>query len=207
MIKIIIILFFFFACSVMGADWIFEESPKEMMRQKITMKKDVFEMFFRDSLNNWERDGIYLFVEDKERLRLFFINGREVKFFQHPIMNKSRWINPDEYLEERKRKVRQISFDRCFRRMVLDEDAASFLKNTPFERFPLITVKKDWERLSKTDDVIYFGFVKEGDSISEFFFNDFRKNEIVIKKPLDRLVPLYDVLKKYPFNVYLEKCR
>ena len=207
LIKNIFILFSFFACSVMGADWEFEESPKEMMHQKITMKKDVFEMFFRDSLSDWNRDGIYLFVEKKEKIKLFFINGREVNLYQHPIMDESRWINPDGYLDERKRKVNQISFDRCFQRMDLDEDAALFLKNTPFERFPLITVKKDWERLSKTDDVIYFGFVKEGDSISEFFFNDFRKDEIVIKKPLDRLVPLYDVLKKYPFNVYLEKCR
>ena len=207
LIKNIFILFSFFACSVMGADWEFEESPKEMMHQKITMKKDVFEMFFRDSLSDWNRDGIYLFIEQKEKIKLFFINGREVNLYQHPIMDESRWINPDGYLDERKRKVNQISFDRCFQRMDLDGDAALFLKNTPFERFPLITVKKDWERLSKTDDVIYFGFVKEGDSISEFFFNDFRKDEIVIKKPLDRLVPLYDVLKKYPFNVYLEKCR
>lgn len=191
----------------MGSDLAFEESPKEMMHQKITMKKDVFEMFFRDSLGDWNRDGIYLFVEQKEKLKLFFINGREVNLYQHPIMNESRWINPDGYLDERKRKVNQISFDRCFQRMVLDEDAASFLKNTPFERFPLITVKKDWERLSKTDDVIYFGFVKNGDVVREFFFNDFRKNEIVIKKPLDRLIPLYDVLKKNPFDVYLEKCR
>lgn len=191
----------------MGSDLAFEESPKEMMHQKITMKKDVFEMFFRDSLGDWNRDGIYLFVEQKEKLKLFFINGREVNLYQHPIMNESRWINPDGYLDERKRKVNQISFDRCFQRMVLDEDAASFLKNTPFERFPLITVKKDWERLSKTDDVIYFGFVKKGDGVREFFFNDFRKNEIVIKKPLDRLIPLYDVLKKNPFDVYLEKCR
>lgn len=207
LMKNIFIIFYFFACSVMGSDLAFEESPKEMMHQKITMKKDVFEMFFRDSLGDWNRDGIYLFVEQKEKLKLFFINGREVNLYQHPIMNESRWINPDGYLDERKRKVNQISFDRCFQRMVLDEDAASFLKNTPFERFPLITVKKDWERLSKTDDVIYFGFVKNGDVVREFFFNDFRKNEIVIKKPLDRLIPLYDVLKKNPFDVYLEKCR
>lgn len=207
LMKNIFIIFSFFACSVMGSDWEFQESPKEMMHQKITMKKDVFEMFFRDSLSDWNRDGIYLFVEQKEKIKFFFINGRKVNLYQHPIMDESRWINPDGYLDERKRKVNQISFDRCFQRMDLDEDAALFLKNMPFERFPLITVKKDWERLSKTDDVIYFGFVKEGGGIREFFFNDFRKDEIVIKKPLDRLVPLYDVLKKYPFNVYLEKCR
>jgi hypothetical protein len=207
LMKKIFIIFSFFACSVMGSDWEFQESPKEMMHQKITMKKDVFEMFFRDSLGDWNRDGIYLFVEQKEKLKLFFINGREVNFYQHPIMNESRWINPDGYLDERKRKVNQISFDRCFQRMVLDEDAALFLNNTPFERYPLITVMKGWERLSKTDDVIYFGFVKDGDGVREFFFNDFRKDEIVIKKPLDRLIPLYDVLKKNPFDVYLEKCR
>ena len=206
-IKNIFILFSFFACSVMGADWKFEESPKEMMHQKVAMKKNVFEMFFRDSLSNWERDGIYLFVEEKERLRLFFINGREVNLYQHPIMDESRWINPDGYLDERKRKAGQIGFDKCFQRMALDEDVALYLKNTPFERFPLITVSKGWERFSKKDDAMYFGFVKESDGIREFFFNDFRKEKIVIKKPLDRLIPLYDILKKNPFDVYLEKCR
>lgn len=207
MIKNIFILFSFFACSVMGADWKFEESPKEMMHQKVAMKKNVFEMFFRDTLSNWERDGIYLFVEEKERLRLFFINGREVNLYQHPIMDESRWINPDGYLDERKRKACQIGFDKCFQRMVLDEDVALYLKNTPFERFPLITVSKGLDRFSKKDDAMYFGFVKESDGIREFFFNDFRKEEIVIKKPLDRLIPLYDILKKNPFDVYLEKCR
>lgn len=207
LMKNIFIVFSFFACSVMGSDLKFEESPKEMIHQKITMEKNVFEMFFRDSLYSWERNGIYLFVEQKEKLKLFFINGREVNLYQHPIMNESRWINPDGYLDERKRKVNQISFDRCFRRMVLDEGAALFLKNTPFERYPLITVMKGWERLSNTDDVIYFGFVKEGDGVREFFFNDFRKDEIVIKKPLDRLIPLYDLLKKQPFDAYMDDCK
>ena len=207
LMKIIFILFSLFACSVMGSDWEFQESRKEMMHQKITMKKDVFEMFFRDSLGDWNRDGIYLFVEQKEKLKLFFINGREVNLYQHPIMNESRWINPDGYLDERKRKVNKIAFDRCFRRMVLDEGAALFLKNTPFERYPLITVMKGWERLSNTDDVIYFGFVKDGDGVREFFFNDFRKDEIVIKKPLDRLIPLYDLLKKQPFDAYMDDCK
>ena len=199
LMRIIFILFSLLACSVMGADWEFEESPKEMMHQKITMKKDVFEMFFRKFLSGWERNGIYLFVEQKEKLKLFFINGKNVNLYQHPIMNESRWLNPDGYLDERKRKVDQVNFDRCFLQMVLDEDVALYLKNTPFERYPLITIKKDWERLSKMDDVMYFGFVKDSNGIREFLFNDFRKDEIVIKKPLDRLVPLYDVLKNYPF--------
>lgn len=207
LMRIIFILFSLLACSVMGADWEFEESPKEMMHQKITMKKDVFEMFFRNFLSGWERNGIYLFVEQKEKLKFFFINGKNVNLYQHPIMNESRWLNPDGYLDERKRKVDQVNFDRCFLQMVLDEDVALYLKNTPFERYPLITIKKDWERLSKMDDVMYFGFVKDSNGIREFLFNDFRKDEIVIKKPLDRLIPLYDVLKKHPFDVYLEKCR
>ncbi|SMG18496.1 hypothetical protein [Fibrobacter sp. UWB13] len=205
-IKFIVSLFFFLVNSAMGNQSSFDEVPKKMMNREITLKKGSMEMFFKDSLYNWNRDGIYLFVSQKESLKLFFINESGVELFQYPKMKESRWTNPEEYMDERKKKIRGLNIGKCLQRINDDGNAFSFLKKITFERYPQISVMKDWPELPQIENIQYLGFVKEGSFIKNFYFNDFRSNGVVLKKPLDMLIPLYDMLKKYPFDVYMDGC-
>ena len=164
------------------------------------------ETFFKDSLYNWNRDGIYLFVSKKETLKLFFISESGVELFQHPRMKESRWTNPDAYLDERKNKFREFNMDKCIGRITDDGNVFSFLKKCSLERYPQISVTKDWPELPQIGNIQYLGFVKEGAVLKNFYFNDFRNDDIILKKPLDVLIPLYDMLKKYPFDIYMDGC-
>lgn len=204
--KIIVILLFFFICPAMANQLIFQEVPKKIMNREIALKKGAMEMFFKDSLFDWERDGIYLFVSQKETLKLFFISEFGVELFQYPRMKESRWVNPEAFLKECKNKKTVFNIDGCHRQ-ISDGTIFSLIREFPLERYPQISVMKDWSRLPLIGNIQYLGFVKEGSSIKNFYFNDFRSDEIVLKKPLDILIPLYDVLKKYPFDVYMDGCQ
>jgi hypothetical protein len=204
--KFIAFLFFFLVNTAMGNQWSFDEVPKKMMNREIALKKGAMETFFKDSLYNWNRDGIYLFVSKKETLKLFFISESGVELFQYPKMNESRWTNPEAYLDERKKKIRKSKMDECFRRITDDGNVFSFLKKYPLERYPQISVTKDWPELPQIGNIQYLGFVKEGAVLKNFYFNDFRNDDIILKKPLDVLIPLYDMLKKYPFDIYMDGC-
>lgn len=190
----------------MGNQWSFDEVPKKMMNREIALKKGAMETFFKDSLYNWNRDGIYLFVSKKETLKLFFISESGVELFQHPRMKESRWTNPDAYLDERKNKFREFNMDKCIGRITDDGNVFSFLKKCSLERYPQISVTKDWPELPQIGNIQYLGFVKEGAVLKNFYFNDFRNDDIILKKPLDVLIPLYDMLKKYPFDIYMDGC-
>ncbi len=192
---------------VIGAQWSFEEVPKKTMNREIALKKGAMEMFFKDSLLDWGRDGIYLFVSRKETLKLFFISESGVELFQYPKMKESRWVNPDAYLNERKDILREFNMDKCFQRVSDEGNVFSFMKKSSLERYPQISVTKDWPELPQIGNIQYLGFVKVGSSVKNFYFNDFRNDEIILKKPLDILIPLYDMLKKYPFDVYLGGCK
>ena len=191
---------------VIGAQWSFEEVPKKTMNREIALKKGAMEMFFKDSLLDWGRDGIYLFVSRKETLKLFFISESGVELFQYPKMKESRWVNPDAYLNECKDKLCEFNMDKCFQRISDNGNTFSFMKKSSLERYPQISVTKDWPELPQIGNIQYLGFVKVGSSVKNFYFNDFRNDEIILKKPLDILIPLYDVLKKYPFDVYMDGC-
>ena len=204
--KFIAFLFFFLVNTAMGNQWSFDEVPKKMMNREIALKKGAMEMFFKDSLYNWNRDGIYLFVSKKETLKLFFISESGVELFQHPRMKESRWTNPDAYLDERKNKFREFNMDKCIGRITDDGNVFSFLKKCSLERYPQISVTKDWPELPQIGNIQYLGFVKEGAVLKNFYFNDFRNDDIILKKPLDVLIPLYDMLKKYPFDIYMDGC-
>ena len=192
---------------VMGAQWSFEEVPKKTMNREIALKKGAMEMFFKDSLLDWGRDGFYLFVSQKETLKLFFISESGVELFQYPKMKESRWVNPDAYLNERKDILREFNMDKCFQRISDNGNTFSFMKKSSLERYPQISVTKDWPELPQIGNIQYLGFVKVGTSVKNFYFNDFRNDEIILKKPLNILIPLYDMLKKYPFDVYLDGCK
>lgn len=192
---------------VMGTQWSFEEVPKKTMNREIALKKGAMEMFFKDSLLDWGRDGFYLFVSQKETLKLFFISESGVELFQYPKMKESRWVNPDAYLNERKDILREFNMDKCFQRISDNGNTFSFMKKSSLERYPQISVTKDWPELPQIGNIQYLGFVKVGSSVKNFYFNDFRNDEIILKKPLNILIPLYDMLKKYPFDVYLDGCK
>lgn len=192
---------------VIGAQWSFEEVPKKTMNREIALKKGAMEMFFKDSLLDWGRDGFYLFVSQKETLKLFFISESGVELFQYPKMKESRWVNPDAYLNERKDILREFNMDKCFQRISDNGNTFSFMKKSSLERYPQISVTKDWPELPQIGNIQYLGFVKVGSSVKNFYFNDFRNDEIILKKPLNILIPLYDMLKKYPFDVYLDGCK
>lgn len=204
--KFIVFLCFFLVNSAMGNQCSFDEVSKKMMNREISLKKGMMEIFFKDTLHSWNRDGIYLFVSQKETFKLFFINESGVELFQHPRMKESRWTNPEAYMDERKNKIRKSNIDKCFRKIFDDGNVYSFLKKHPFERYPQISVAKNWPELSQIGDIQYLGFVKEGSFIKNFYFNDFRSDGVVLKKPLDMLIPLYDMLKKYPFDIYMDGC-
>ena len=203
---IIVVLLFFFVCSAMGNQLIFEEVSKKTMNREIAFKKNAMELFFKDSLFDWKRDGIYLFVSQKETLMFFFISESGVELFQYPRMKELRWINPEAYLNERKDKVREFNMNKCHQRISDDGKVFSFLKKSSLERYPQISVTKDWPELPQIGNIQYLGFVKDGSEVRNFYFNDFRSDEIILKKPLDILTPLYDMLKKYPFDVYMDGC-
>ena len=204
--KFIVFLFFFLVNSAMGNQCSFDEVSKKMMNREISLKKGMMEMLFKDSLYGWNRDGIYLFVSQMESLKLFFINESGVELLQYPKMKESRWTNPEEYMDERKKKIRGLNIGKCLQRINDNGNAFSFLKKIAFERYPQISVTNDWPELPQIGNIQYLGFVKEGPFIKNFYFNDFRSDGLVLKKPLDMLIPLYDVLKKYPFDVYMDGC-
>lgn len=204
--KFIVFLCFFLVNSAMGNQCSFDEVSKKMMNREISLKKGMMEMLFKDSLYGWNRDGIYLFVSQKESLKLFFINESGVELFQYPKMKESRWTNPEVYMDERKKKIRGLNIGKCLQRINDDGNAFSFLKKIAFERYPQISVTKNWPELSQIGNIQYLGFVKEGSFIKNFYFNDFRNDGVVLKKPLNMLIPLYDMLKKYPFDIYMDGC-
>lgn len=201
-----IVVLFLLICSAMGNQVSFEEIPKKTMNREITLKKGAMELFFKDLLHQWERDGIYLFIEQKETLKLFYINEMGVELFQYPRMKESRWINPEAYLNERERKASEFNIDRCHHQ-IADGNIFLSLKKFSLEWYPQISVMRDWLGFSQIGNIQYSGFVKEGPNVSNFYFNDFRGEDVVLKKPLDRLIPLYDLLKKQPFDAYMDDCK
>lgn len=212
---------FFFSClfligfSFANPEWLFQSEVCKKDSSDIVFRKDRMSSLFANKPIDWNRDGIYLFIEQKNDLRLFVIgNDVYVDVFQYPKQKISKWLNPVEYLKEREELSGKGLGDVCHQQILVDSVFLNEIRSIPFEEYPMIVAAKRksvehgfYYPVANKEGPFYLGYVKQGTDMKYFRFRDFRQENMLLEPPLNTFEHLFKLLNQSFFSTVLNKCK
>lgn len=187
---------FFFSClfligfSFANPEWLFQSEVRKKDSSDIVFRKDRMSSLFANKPIDWNRDGIYLFIEQKNDLRLFVIgNDVYVDVFQYPKQKISKWLNPVEYLKEREKLSSRGLDDACHQQVAADTAFFNEVRSISFEEYPMIIPAKRksvehgfYYPVLDEKGTLYLGYKKNGTNVRYFRFRDFRRENMRLCK-------------------------
>jgi hypothetical protein len=157
------------------------------------------------------KNGSYIFYEKNGIRRLFFYgeNKDVLVMYQYPMQKESKWLNPEKYLEERKRKEQnKINESACRYKFENSEELIKILDSFQLEKNPYIWVRSN----KKHDDSLYIskasigGFVK-GEITEYFYFRDVRNLLNVVPTSFNVYVDMFNFFENKFFKDLLKDCK
>lgn len=158
---------------------------------------------------SWNEPGLYLFLE-KSYLQLFYFNhSQKMEYYQYPLQKKSKWLEPEAYLEERKQIESNDWTQKCHAEIEVTDSLLKNLYGLHIEQFPYI-VDEEMEvsfRYGKDETVMFWGVLIDESGKHYFKFRRLKGDEKTLKMPYSLFLPVYHMLDQYPFNVKLDSCK
>lgn len=211
--KIFFSLLLLLGSSFANLDCIFRSEVQKKDTSDIVFRKERMSAVFVNKPIDWNRDGIFLFVEQKKDLRLFIIGNEPiVELFQYPKQKVSKWLNPIKFLKEREEISKRDLDSVCHSQVPSEPSLYGEMLSLSLENYPMIYPAQ--RRNSDTfyyqedvDRILYLGYVKQGPHVKYFRFRDFRQENEPLEYPLSTFEALFYKLDQKPFSMILEKCK
>lgn len=212
--KIVFFLFFCTALAFADQDWFYGFDNNKTDSLWIGWQKKVMDSFFSAPPIDWDRQGLYMFVDEDSLMRLLYLDfDRKVHIFQYPRQQNLRWLHPEAYLDERKNVLDSSAQKKCRHVVLADIDIQSFMSENPLSIIPDIrpfapcSTKHCYRMpISLVGKVYYSGFYRLGDSVEYFQFKDFREKGMVLSTPLNVVDELLNLLANPPFSIKIKEC-
>ena len=211
--KFLFTLLFLLGSSFANFDCIFRSEVQKKDTSDIVFRKERMNALFVNKPVDWSREGIFLFVEQKNDLRLFIIgNDSIVELFQYPRQTISKWLNPIEYLKEREEISKRGLDSVCHSQVSSESNLYGEMLSLSLENYPMIypALRRGSDTFYYQEDVdriLYLGYVKQGPHVEYFRFRDFRQENMPLEYPLNTFEVVFFKLSQYPFSIILENCK
>lgn len=157
------------------------------------------------------KNGSYIFYEKNGIRRLFFYSENKdvLVMYQYPMQKESKWLNPEKYLEERKRKEQnKINESACRYKFENSEDLIKILDSFQLEKNPYVWVRsnKEYDDTPYISKASIWGFVK-GKTSEYFYFKDVRNLLNVVPTSFKVYVGMFNFFENDLFNDLLKDCK
>ena len=211
--KFLFTLLFLLDSSFANFDCIFQSEVQKKDTSDIVFRKERMNALFVNKPVDWNRDGIFLFVEQKKDLRLFIIRDESiVELFQYPRQTVSKWLNPVKYLKEREEISKRDLDSVCHSHVSSESSLYGEMLSLSLENFPMIypALRRGSDTFyyqEDVDQILYLGYVKQGPHVEYFRFRDFRQENMPLEYPLNTFEVVFFKLSQYPFSIILENCK
>lgn len=190
---------------------IFYQEDGKIDPSVFSIRQSIYDSLFRGDYSvDWNRDGVYLFVEDGNRSMFFYWNKDGfVDVRQQPLIDVSKYQYPHEYVKKRQTYFGKNMGEKCYVKIeahdsVLQQAEKGLFSIPSFVRRGLF----GQESVVVEETSLLLGYKKKEGSISPFYIRLylFKKEDVWndFSKMYERL---HQSLKNEPFNKILEGCK
>ena len=192
--------------------WLYSVRNQKENSVNVGFRKKVMDNIFSQAKINWDNDGLFVFREKGDSLRLVVLNkNSEATLFQKPSQKESRILHPDAYLKERESLSNYKNFEKCMDKFTIDSATYNALNELPLTKYPVVTPAKAdsihafHNTYSMKQKPLYLGYKKDDDKIQYFAFWDFRIESETLSYPLNALEEVPKTLQNL-FSREAPKC-
>lgn len=171
------------------------------------IREDVFSSYFAENIQNFERDGLYLFWESKGSRKMFFIPDsmvNVVEAYAIPEVEKSPFLEPEEYLQKRQNLLKDnYRNPKCMEVKTVPESIVVDLVSLQLQYRSFLTDEKMYDMQSRT----LLGFYKSKEEKGYFFFREPLKDQPYWNKAFDVYYTIFEKMDALDKVFDLGKCR
>jgi hypothetical protein len=173
------------------------------IKLSVSVRQDFYDFAFRTITQiNWnDKKKIFLFYETKLGARLFVLDELgTIEIFQQPKLQINYLLNPQKYIQNRKKRVLEIDMNSCYLK-VEKKDVVTLIYDMIKNKWPYVYKKYD----GLSNDGVLLGYYGKDDFI--FMEDTYQNFEAKDKIFFSDYFRVFSLLKNNPFNIVMEKCK